>query len=86
MAQPRTRICSTFRGGDQHPRLVLADDAKLQAGLAEEGSALGEDYNMQRKYDDRFSTSQSWLLSARYRLPFGRVSLLDHLSNQNEAL
>ena len=44
MPLPRTRICSTFRGGDQHPRLVLADDAKLLAGLSEEGSALGEDY------------------------------------------
>ena len=44
MPLPRTRICSTFRGGDQHLRLVLADDAKLLAGLAEEGSALGVDY------------------------------------------
>jgi hypothetical protein len=44
MPLPRTRDMLHLPGGDQHLRLVLAGDAKLIAGLAEEGSALGEDY------------------------------------------
>ena len=44
MALPGTRDLLHLPGGDQHLRLVLAGDAKLLAGLAEEGSALGENY------------------------------------------
>jgi len=40
MPPPETRDLLHLPGRDQHLRLVLADDAKLLAGLAEEGSAL----------------------------------------------